>query len=139
MTSDNCGSEQFKSSSLAILSCGFDSSFLLPRINVPLGKALKPHLSTLLHIDAGMCECNRASFLGQLLNDRQSSPNNPLSYPHYSVQCLSLCIVTILKPERNVAGQNTFNGAPVEGGQDGWMEMEIMEEVCRSQDRLSTT
>ncbi len=41
---------------------------------------------------------------------------------HCPLEGCAVCCTTVAVPDSDAAGQHTFNGSPVEGGEDGWRE-----------------
>ncbi len=48
--------------------------------------------------------------------------NDFCSCVHYTLEGLAVCCTKVPIPDSDAAGQDTLNGSPVEGGEDGWRE-----------------
>ena len=80
---------------------------------------------------------NQGSFPGEaggvnVLQGREWGTNDLTSCVHYALQCFLAVFSPATAPHSDIAGQDAFNGAPVECVQDGYgsfRSLELAEEV----------
>ena len=66
--------------------------------------------------DARSSSC--AALFVELHQGRNRGTNDPTRCLHHPVQLVSLLLLAVAEPGREAIGQDGFNGAPIEGGEE---------------------